>query len=64
MKRVMRKLFAWLALLSVLGLNIVPFAAIAQDKPAAEAPAKADDKKDAAPKSTKKSKKRKYRPDP
>src|SRR5262245_48300948 len=53
MKRILRKLIALLAMFGVLGLNAVPFAALAQDKPAAEAPAapaaKADDKKAAAP---------------
>jgi ammonium transporter, Amt family len=49
MKSVFRKLVAGLAMLGVLGLNAVPLAALAQDKPAEAPMAKADDKKDAAP---------------
>jgi Amt family ammonium transporter len=45
MKSVFRKLVAMLAMFGVLGLNAVPLAALAQDKPAEAPMAKADDKK-------------------
>jgi len=45
MKSVFRKLVAVLAMFGVLGLNAVPLAAFAQDKPAEAPMAKADDKK-------------------
>jgi Amt family ammonium transporter len=49
MKSVFRKLVAVLAMFGVLGLNAVPLAAFAQDKPAEAPMAKADDKKAAEP---------------
>jgi Amt family ammonium transporter len=45
MTSVFRKLVAMLAMFGVLGLNAVPLAALAQDKPAEAPMAKADDKK-------------------
>jgi Amt family ammonium transporter len=57
MRSVFRKLLAVLAMLGVLGLNAVPLAAFAQDKPAEAPMAKADDKKDAAPAPAKEAKK-------
>ena len=57
MRSVFRKLVAVLAMLGVLGLNAVPLAAFAQDKPAEAPMAKADDKKDAAPAPAKEAKK-------
>jgi Amt family ammonium transporter len=49
MTSVFRKLVAMLAMFGVLGLNAVPLAALAQDKPVEAPMAKADDKKAAAP---------------
>ena len=57
MRSVFRKMVAVLAMFGVLGLNAVPLAAFAQDKPAEAPMAKADDKKDAAPAPAKEAKK-------
>ena len=56
MRNLFRKCVAVLAMLGVVGLNMVPIAALAQDKPAAEvkmdakpAPAKEEKKEEAKP---------------